>query len=111
MQVLSLFRNKFDKFNNTATRMLDSILISYDIKITLKWHFCCENVKTLSSCKQRCYGCHYITLATDGFSILMHRGSYMSTHPFIEYIKQVLGKSDKMGGLLTCDLYLYKGPS
>ena len=31
---LSLFRNEFNKFNNTRARKLDSIL-SYDIKITL----------------------------------------------------------------------------
>ena len=36
--ILSLFRNKFDKFNNTRARMLDSIY--HDIKITLKFHFC-----------------------------------------------------------------------
>ena len=40
--ILSLFRNEFNKFNNTRARMLDSI--SYDIKITLKSHFA---VKTL----------------------------------------------------------------
>ena len=33
--ILSLFRNEFNKFNNTRARMLDS-----DIKITLKSHFC-----------------------------------------------------------------------
>ena len=31
--ILSLFRNKFNKFNNTRARMLD------DNKITLKSHF------------------------------------------------------------------------
>ena len=31
--ILSLFRNKFNKLNNTLARM------SYDIKITLKSHF------------------------------------------------------------------------
>ena len=36
--ILPLFRNKFNNFNNTRPRMLDSIL-SYDIKITLKSHF------------------------------------------------------------------------
>ena len=33
--ILSLFRNKFNKFNNTRARMLDSYL-SYDDEITLK---------------------------------------------------------------------------
>ena len=37
--ILSLFRNEFYKFNNTRARMLDSIYLSYDIKITLKSHF------------------------------------------------------------------------
>ena len=43
--ILSLFRNKFNQFHNTRTRMLDSIYhtafyLSYDINITLKAHFC-----------------------------------------------------------------------
>ena len=41
--ILSLFRNEFNKFNNTRARMLDS-------KITLKPHFW---RKTL-------YFCHYV---------------------------------------------------
>ena len=36
--ILSLFRNKFHKFNNTGTWMFDSIS-SYNIKTTLKFHF------------------------------------------------------------------------
>ena len=40
---LSLFRNEFNKFNNTIARVLDFFL-SYDIKITLKSHFCHKNV-------------------------------------------------------------------
>ena len=40
--ILSLFRNEFNKFNNTRARMLDSI------KITLKSHFCRKNVIILS---------------------------------------------------------------
>ena len=36
--ILSLFRNEFNKFNNTRARMLDSIYLSYDIKISLKFH-------------------------------------------------------------------------
>ena len=31
--ILSLFRNEFNKFNNTSARMLDSIYLSYDIKL------------------------------------------------------------------------------
>ena len=37
--ILSLFRNEFNKVNSITTRMLDSNF-SYDIKITLKSHFC-----------------------------------------------------------------------
>ena len=36
--ILSLFRNEFNKFNNTRARILDTIL-SYGIKIILKSHF------------------------------------------------------------------------
>ena len=45
--ILSLFRNKFNKFNNTGARMLDSILISYDIKIILNSYFWRKNVRIL----------------------------------------------------------------
>ena len=58
--VFSLFRDEFNKFNNTRTRMLDSIY-HYDIKITLKSHFCRKNVIILSLCMQRCYGRHNVT--------------------------------------------------
>ena len=50
---LSLFRNEFNKFNNTRTRMLDSI---YHMTNTLESHFWRKNVMILSSCTQRCYG-------------------------------------------------------
>ena len=42
--ILSLFRNEFNKFNNTRAQMLDSI---YHMKTTLKSHFC---RKTLLFC-------------------------------------------------------------
>ena len=51
--ILSLFRNEFNKFNNTRARMLYSI---YHMTITLKSHFWRKNVIILSSCTQRCYG-------------------------------------------------------
>ena len=51
--ILSLFRNKFYKFNNTRARLLDSI---YHMANTLKSHFRRKNVMILSSCTQRCYG-------------------------------------------------------
>ena len=52
--ILPLFCNEFNKFNNTRARMLDSFH-HYDIKITLKSHFCRKNVILLSLCTQRCY--------------------------------------------------------
>ena len=51
--ILSLFRNEFNKFNNTRARMLDSI---YHMTNTLKSNFWRKNVMILSSCTQRCYG-------------------------------------------------------
>ena len=51
-RILSLFRNSFNKFNNTGARMLDPI---YHMTNTLKSHFLCKNFMILSSCTQRCY--------------------------------------------------------
>ena len=45
--ILSLFRNEFNKFNNTGARMLDSI---YHMTNTLKSHFWRKNVIILSLC-------------------------------------------------------------
>ena len=53
--ILSIFRNEFNKFNNTRARMLDSI---YHMTNTLKSHFWRKNVILLSLCTQRCYGRH-----------------------------------------------------
>ena len=44
--ILSLFRNEFNKFNNTGARMLDTI---YHMTNTLKSHIWCKNVMILSS--------------------------------------------------------------
>ena len=56
---LSLFRNEFNKFNNTRARMLDSI---YHMTNTLKSHFWRKNVILLSLlCAQRCYGRHNVS--------------------------------------------------
>ena len=49
--ILSLFRNEFNKFNNTRARMLDSI---YHMTNSLKTHFWRKNVIILL-CTQRCY--------------------------------------------------------
>ena len=51
--ILSLFRNEFNKLNNTRARMLDSI---YPMTNTLKSHFWRRNVIMLSLCTQHCYG-------------------------------------------------------
>ena len=53
--ILSLFRNEFNKFNNTRARMLDSI---YHM---IQSHFCCKNVIILSLRAQRCYGRHNVS--------------------------------------------------
>ena len=42
----------YSKYKNMNVRFY----LSYDIKITLKSHFCCKNVKKFSLCMQRCYG-------------------------------------------------------
>ena len=56
--ILSLFRNEFNKFNNTRARMLDSI---YHMANTLKSHFWRKNVIILSLCTQRCHGRHNVS--------------------------------------------------
>ena len=53
--ILPLFRNEFNKFNNTRARMLDSI---YHMTNTLKSDCWRKNVIILSLCTQRCYGRH-----------------------------------------------------
>ena len=47
--ILSLFRNEFNKFNNTGARMLDSI---YHMRLTL-FLFHIFRVKTLGFCHIR----------------------------------------------------------
>ena len=57
------FRNKFNKFNNTGVRMIDSIY-QRTLKL-LKYHiFGMKKVKILPSFTQRYNGCHYVTLQT-----------------------------------------------
>ena len=55
LSILSLFRNEFDKFNNTRARMLDSIY-HMTFKIILNYHFSRKNAIILSFCTQRCSG-------------------------------------------------------
>ena len=56
--ILYLFRNEFNKFNNTRARMLDSI---DHMTHTLKSDFWRKIVIILSFCTQRCYGRHNIS--------------------------------------------------
>ena len=56
--ILSIFRNEFNKFNNTGALMLDSI---YHMTNTLKSHFWRKNVIILSLCTQRCYERHNVS--------------------------------------------------
>ena len=58
--ILSLFRNEFNKFNNTRARML-KFFLSYDIKITLKYHFSRKYIIILSLCTQSCYRRHNVS--------------------------------------------------
>ena len=57
----SLFRNEFNKFNNTRARMLDSFYHMTLRLRTLKSHICRKNVIILSLCTQRCYGRHNVS--------------------------------------------------
>ena len=60
-RILSPFRKEFNKMKNTGAGTLDSILISYDIKITLKSHFWRKRDKNLALCTQHCYGSHNVS--------------------------------------------------
>ena len=53
--IFSLFRNEFNKFNNTRARMLDSI---YHMTNSMKSHFWRKNVMIFVIMKQCCYGRH-----------------------------------------------------
>ena len=55
--ILSLFRNEFNKFNNTRARMLDSI---YHMTNTLKSDFWRKNIIILLLFTQRCFGRHNV---------------------------------------------------
>ena len=57
--ILSLFRNKFNKFNNRIMNV--RFYLSYDITIILKSHFLRKKVIILSICTQRCYGHHNVS--------------------------------------------------
>ena len=57
--ILSLFRNEFNKLNNKGARMLDSIYHT-NLKY-LKMHFWCENVKIFAYFTQLIDGRHYVS--------------------------------------------------
>ena len=60
--ILSLFRDEFNKDNNTRARMLDSI---YHMTLRLLSHFWRKNVILLSLCTQRCYRRHMSNVVMD----------------------------------------------
>ena len=62
--ILSLFRNEFNKFNNTGARMLDSIY-HMTLRLLLNLISCVKNVIVLSVCTQRCYGRHMSNVVMD----------------------------------------------
>ena len=57
--ILSLFRNKFNKYNIKSTHV--RFYLSYDTKNTLKSHFWCKNATIFSLCMQHCYGLHNVS--------------------------------------------------
>ena len=58
--ILSLFRNEFDKFNNTRARTLDSIH-HMALRLLRNLISAIKNVILLSLCTQRCYGRHNVS--------------------------------------------------
>ena len=58
--ILSLFRNEFNKFNNTRARMLDSIY-HMTLRLLLNPISRVKNVIILLLCTQRCYGRHNVS--------------------------------------------------
>ena len=70
--ILSLFRNEFNKFNNTRALILDSI---YHMTKTLKSDFWRKNVIILQLCTQRFMDVIMFPVnlqTTSGLSILLH---------------------------------------
>ena len=56
--ILSIFRNEFNKFNNTRAQILDPI---YHMTNSFKSNFWRQNVILVSLCTQRCYGPHNVS--------------------------------------------------
>ena len=59
-RILSLFCNKFNKFNNTRARMLDSIY-HMALRVLQNLISTVKNIIILSLCTQRCYGCYNVS--------------------------------------------------
>ena len=57
--ILSLFRNKFNKFNNSRARMIDSI--DYMALRYFEISFLRKKIIILSFKTQRCYGRHNVS--------------------------------------------------
>ena len=91
--ILSLFRNEFNKFNNTRARMLDSI---YHMTNTLKSHFWRKNVMILPSCTQRCYGRHNVSrISVNHYSCIdTCIYSYSCLHPLSNERKSMFKSGD-----------------
>ena len=58
--IISLFRNEFNKFNNTRAGMLDSIY-HRTLRLLRNIIFVVKTLYSLSLCTQRCYGRHNIS--------------------------------------------------
>ena len=78
--ILSLFRNEFNKFDNTRARMLDSI---YHMTNTLKSYFWHNNVIILSLCTRLCYGRQNVSLVVYRFYCMALLHSQMRGHMII----------------------------
>ena len=71
--ILSRFRNKFNTFNNTRARLLDSIY-HMTLRILLNLNSGVKNVIVLSLCTRHCYGRYNVShkSVNSGLSILLH---------------------------------------
>ena len=93
--ILSLFRNEFDKFNNTGARTLDSV---YHMTFNyLKIAFWRENVKSLPSFARRYNRRHYVTLLNLLYDSKTRRHvlkgwSKMSAHVLLNLLNKFGGK-------------------
>ena len=99
--ILSLFRNEFNKFDNTGARMLDSIyhMTLNHLKIIFLW---CETVKILPSLTQRynhtgqckrtggCYNELVVAFYSTGGGVKGKKNLYLLTLLFIYKVAFIL---------------------